>query len=89
MSILSCLAERERNIKRLIGNQVWNKDGFYWVRLFINSAWRYYAVDDYLAEMKGELVGASSFDDEQVELSPALIEKAYAKAYGSYQIFDR
>lgn len=46
-------------------------------------------MDDYLAEMKGELVGASSFDDEQVELSPALIEKAYAKAYGSYQIFDR
>ena len=87
MSILSCLAEREENVKRLIGNQEENVDGFYWVRLFINSAWRYYSVDDYLPELDGQLIGASSYPDQETELSVALIEKAYAKAYAGYNIY--
>jgi hypothetical protein len=37
LSTLSCLAEREENIKRLIENQKTNPNGFYYVRLNING----------------------------------------------------
>lgn len=35
------------------------------------------------------MVGAASFNDFESELSVALIEKAYAKAYHGYNIFQR
>jgi hypothetical protein len=48
LSTLSALAESEINIKRLIEDQKTNSDGFYLIRLFINSVWRYIPVDHYL-----------------------------------------
>ncbi len=49
ISTLSVLAEREHNVKCLIEDQTFVKHkGAYFVRLFINSVWRYYAVDTYL-----------------------------------------
>lgn len=53
LSVVSCLAERERNIKRLIENQEYNSNGFYYIRLNINSVWRYFAVDDLLPTLEG------------------------------------
>lgn len=63
LSTLSCLAEREENIKRIIENQKTNSNGFYYVRLNINGVWRYIAVDDNLPERNGKPVGARSFND--------------------------
>ena len=87
LSTLSCLAEREENIKRLIENQKVNSNGFYYIRLNINGVWRYYAVDENLPELDGVAVGARSFNDAEAELWPSLIEKAYAKAYDGYKVF--
>lgn len=66
-----------------------NQNNFYYVRLCVNSVWKYYSVDDFLPLIEEELVGASSFQDSESELSVSLIEKAYAKAYGGYHIFAR
>lgn len=87
LSTLSCLAEREENIKRLIENQKTNPNGFYYVRLNINGVWRYIAVDDNLPELNGKPVGARSFNDNESELWISLVEKAYAKVYHNYSCF--
>lgn len=42
-----------------------------------------------MPEIDGEAVGARSFADNEVDLWASLIEKAYAKAYGAYEIFNR
>lgn len=89
MSILSCLAEKEENIKKLIENQTMNKNGFYYVRLNIASVWRYIIVDDHLPELEDEAVGARSFADSESDLWVSLIEKAYAKYFNGYEIFNR
>lgn len=88
VSTLSALAEYEANIKRLIEDQKTNSNGFYLVRLFINSVWRYIAVDSSLPFIDGENAGATSYPESDFELSSALIEKAYAKAFGSYAVFS-
>jgi calpain-15 len=89
LSVLSCLAERERNIKRLIENQQLNPNGFYLVRLNINGVWRYISVDDFLPTINDENVGTQSFRDSESEISISIIEKAYAKAYNGYSVFFR
>jgi len=58
------------------------------IRLFINSVWRYIAVDNTLPYIDGENAGVISYPESDFELSTGLIEKAYAKAYGSYGIFS-
>jgi hypothetical protein len=60
---LSCLAERERNIKRIIESQQYNANGFYYVRLNVNGVWRYIAVDDFLPMVDEENGGVLSFKD--------------------------
>ena len=88
LSTLSALAEYEANTKRLIENQKANSNGFYLVRLFINSVWRYIAVDASLPFLDGENAGVQSYPEGEFELHSALIEKAYAKAFGSYGVFN-
>lgn len=75
-------------MKRLIENQKLNPYGFYYVRLNINGVWRYISVDHNLPELDGAPLGARSFNDSEAELWPALIEKAYAKAYQGYITFN-
>jgi hypothetical protein len=89
LSTLSVLAENEANIKRLIEDQKANSHGFYYVRLNINGVWRYVSVDNKLPYANGEALGAQSFPDHESELWPALIEKAYAKVYSGYDVFNR
>jgi hypothetical protein len=48
LSALSSLSEFETNIKKLIEDQKFNSNGFYLVRLFVNSVWRYVSVDSLL-----------------------------------------
>jgi hypothetical protein len=73
LSVLSCLAERERNIKRLIESQQFNQNGFYYVRLNINGVWRYISVDDFLPIINGQNAGTQSFRDSESEISISII----------------
>lgn len=87
LSILSSLAELELNTKRLLEQQRYNRNNFYLIRLFVNSVWRYVPVDGFLPFVADENLGAVSFPDTDFELSIALIEKAYAKVFGGYEMF--
>ena len=89
LSTLSCLAEREENIKRLIENQKTNENGCYYVRINVNGVWRYIPVDDNLPELDGTALGARSYNDSEADLWTSIIEKAYAKAYHGYNVFKR
>jgi len=87
---LASLAERENNIKRLVEEQVYTETGFYYVRLNINGVWRYIAVDHSIPVHKdGSIIAAHSYADDESELWPTLIEKAYTKAYGTYEQYSR
>ena len=89
LSTLSCLAEREIHIKKLIEDQKFNSNGFYYVRLNINGVWRYIVVDDALPEADEIAIGARSFSDSEADVWPSIIEKAYAKAYAGYNVFKK
>lgn len=90
ISCLASLAERETNIKRLIEEQTLTETGFYYVRLNINGVWRFIVVDHNIPVHKdGRIVAAHSYADEESELWPTLIEKAYTKAYGTYEQYSR
>lgn len=75
-------------MKRLIENQSFNSNGFYYVRLNINGVWRYISVDHNLPELNGVPLGVRSFNDSEAELWPSIIEKAYAKAYQGYVSYN-
>ena len=53
LSALSGIAELEANTKRIIEDQSANSNGFYLIRLFINSVWRYIAVDNSIPFVNG------------------------------------
>jgi len=57
--------------------------------LFVNSVWRYIAVDNSLPFIGSDNAGVLSNTDSEFELSSALIEKAYAKSFGGYDVFSR
>ena len=89
VSTLTAISELEANTKRLIEDQKVNTNGFYLIRLFVNSVWRYIAVDSNLPFIDNENAGVYSNPDNEFELAPALIEKAYAKSFGGYDTFTR
>ena len=57
--------------------------------MFINSVWRYVPVDHYLPFIAGENAGTVSNADGELEIWGAMVEKAYAKAFGGYSVFER
>lgn len=64
LSTLSVLAEKQENIKRLIENQSYNSaNGMYFVRLFINSVWRYYTVDTFIPFLTDQPAEVISYND--------------------------
>ena len=85
---MSGISELEANTKRVIEDQSVNSNGFYLIRLFINSVWRYIAVDHSIPYVNGENAGVISYEGD-FDLQAALIEKAYAKCFGGYYSFDR
>lgn len=90
ISCLSSLAENEANIKRLIEEQELTKTNFYYVRINENGVWRYIVVDDQVpSENNGKLAVSHSYADNETELWPSIIEKAYTKVYGSYEQYSR
>jgi len=74
----------------LIEDQKTNGNGFYLVRLFINSVWRYVPVDSTLPFVNGENAGVmGNVEGGELNLHFSLIEKAYAKSFGSYEVFSK
>ena len=62
----------------------WKKTGCFMLRFFKNGEFNYVIVDDYIpVDARGWPVFTKGGEDG-LEMWPAIIEKAYAKLYGSY-----
>lgn len=84
---LSSLAERPAFIQRLLDNDQINPKGAHAVWLNLNGSWKQIVVDDHFPIKKDDsefALGSAREPDRWVNF----IEKAYAKAFGSYQIID-
>ena len=82
---LSSLAEYPSLIERLFDNAEVNENGIHAVWLNINGVWQRIVLDEYfpVVQRNGKYELAFSKTDQN-ELWVILLEKAYAKAYGSY-----
>lgn len=78
---LSSLAERPYLIKRLFETKTYQSNGLYSIWLNIDGEWRNFVVDDFIPCKHGKPAFSRAQGNE---LWVLLLEKAYAKAYGSY-----
>ena len=81
LSALSSLAEHPENIADLFHTKEVNAAGIYLMIFYINGIRTPVIVDDYLPCKNGRLAFARSVGEE---LWVCLLEKAWAKLYGSY-----
>lgn len=82
---LASLAEQPELISRLFDIQKYNQNGVYSVWLNINGGWQQFVLDEYFPSVqKGSKFELSFSKTDEKELWVILLEKAYAKAYGSY-----
>lgn len=89
LSSLSALAERPALLTRLFDVQEINNECVYAVWLNINGLWREIILDDYfplIETEKGVQFAFSRSHDDEMWVN--LLEKAYAKAYGSFHRID-
>lgn len=83
ISALASLAQRSELIYNILVTEFYNPYGFHQVRLCIRGEWKIISIDDYLpCDSNGKLVFAYG---QYRELWVSFVEKALAKAYGSYQ----
>jgi calpain-15 len=97
MSALAVVAERHDLIAALFAaDTARNAAGLYSLRLFLDGAWRSVRIDDLLPVTAAPRREALAFDTKlafcrcgsasgEQQLWASLVEKAYAKAHGSYQ----
>ncbi|CAE8708106.1 unnamed protein product, partial [Polarella glacialis] len=90
LSALAVVAERPDLVARLFGGRpVTPADGCYEIRLFLDGVWRTIAVDDRLpctGKQKRPDGSSLAFGrTKSDQLWGPILEKAYAKAYGSYK----
>lgn len=84
---LSALAERPALIRRLFDAEKPNQEGLYAVWLNINGNWRQIVVDDFFPiEIHGNACEFAFSRTQEDEIWPLVLEKAYAKVFGSYDI---
>jgi calpain-15 len=83
---LSAMAERPQLIERLFeyNSRSVNSKGVYGIWLNINGMWELVILDDYLAVDRGNNVFFSACPKGEKEIWVSLLEKAYAKCFGSY-----
>ena len=82
---LASLAEHPDLITRLFDFDAINEHGVHSIWLNINGAWKNYLLDEYLPCSSGSGQNSLAFSKTtQNELWVLMLEKAYAKAYGSY-----
>lgn len=88
-SALTILAEDPARVLNLIGTQELNQNGIYYVNICKDGIWRYLIVDDYMPVkilLKRSLMFAHTVSkDNTHEFWAAILEKALAKVYGTYQ----
>ena len=83
MSVLACLSENPTLVERLIINKEANEFGFYRVKLSQSARWNVVVLDNYFPCYPfGDPLFAQHTSRE---LWPLLLEKSYAKLYGSYE----
>ena len=88
LSALACLAQRPELIKRLfvgptaadLTNTI-SQFSCYQINLCKDGKWTIYTIDDMLPFLNGHLAYTKG---ARMQLWPALLEKAFAKAHGSY-----
>ena len=86
LSALALLAERPHLLEALLPTRVANDAGAYHVRLCCDGEWRTLLVDDLLPCRAG---GATAFGSAaRRQLWVPLVEKACAKAFGSYEALE-
>ena len=81
LSALSSMAENPENIMERFQTRTINKAGIYMMTFYINGVLTPVIVDDFMPTRAGRLCFASSVDNE---LWVCLLEKAWAKLYGTY-----
>jgi hypothetical protein len=80
---VASLTKRPELVERLIYPQKYSEYGVYSIKLFIQGEWRYVIIDDYFPTKGGSPQFATS--KNQNEIWPMLLEKAFAKTFGSYR----
>ena len=83
---LSSLAERPAFIKRLLDSEQINENGAHTIWLNLNGIWKQIVVDDHFPLNQDDTFALASAREPDRWVS--FVEKAYAKAFGSYQIID-
>jgi calpain-15 len=86
LSCISSLAETDGRVERMLLTHEANEAGCYAVRLTINGESKVVVVDDYFPydPHKEEWAMARPSTDETCEIWVLIIEKAWAKVFGSY-----
>jgi calpain-15 len=82
LSVLSILAEHPLRIKNLFKSQYRNDQGIYGVKLLNKGEYKEIVVDDYFPCLGGEPAFSKA---NGRELWVLLLEKAWAKKFGSYE----
>ena len=90
LSALSALAENPHRIKNIFHTKTVTDSGAYAVKLFVNGEPMDIVVDDYFPFDKrpGKNCWAFSRDTNENEIWVQILEKAYAKVFGSYEIIE-
>ena len=78
-----CIAEKEKLVKRLLKTQEPNDFGVFQVKLNDMGCWKLITLDSYFPcePLGGPIYGNCGFQEYWI----LLIEKAFAKLYGSYR----
>lgn len=87
MCVMSALAERPALIRRLFDADKPNQEGLYAVWLNLSGGWQQILVDDFFPiEIHGNACEFAFSRTQEDEIWPLILEKAYAKAFGSYDL---
>ena len=82
------LANRPEILKKLFVTQEYNEKGVYCLQFYQQGEWKYVIVDDIVPCSKSTGAPAFAMSTNSVEIWPYIIEKAYAKLYGSYDALN-
>ena len=86
LSALAILSQRPHLIERLFITKEYNSEGVYRVRLCNGGHWQIVTIDDlFPCEPKGGPIFSGCSDNE---LWVLILEKAYAKLFGSYYLLN-
>ncbi|KAJ6242858.1 calpain-15 [Anaeramoeba flamelloides] len=87
LSSLSVLTLHPKLMENIFVYSKNEKYGFFIVKLFFNDKWEYVLIDDYFP-CKSNLKSAFGHSNDPLELWVQVLEKAYAKIFGSYMAIE-